>query len=302
MDIKKYLGYVLYLEKQKYAIDRAIARLTEQCRKLGIKKDYAMPKYVDSEQTISISDCLWGGGLLAFVGAIVVFIIGIIGQVITDGSFFTWETWGMCVLGIFIFGVCMTHHFLRAEMNDELEKYKDNMKIYDLAVEQDKVRVAKELQDKRKVEVQIESLKYTRDQVLNTLEIMYSMNVLYPKYRNLVAVATMYEYFDSGRCTLLEGHEGAYNIYENEIRLNVILSKLSDILSRLEDIKNNQMTMYNTIKEGNRLTNQLCGNTERLIAQNKTITENTAITAYNSEITAANTEIMKFIAIYSKLK
>lgn len=44
----------------------------------------------------------------------------------------------------------------------------------------------------------------------------YKPNVIYPKYQALVPVCTMYEYFDSQRVSSFTGHEGAYNLYENE--------------------------------------------------------------------------------------
>ncbi len=43
-----------------------------------------------------------------------------------------------------------------------------------------------------------------------------------------------------GRCVAFEGHEGAYNIYENEIRLNVVIQKLDDVIQKLDQIQDNQ--------------------------------------------------------------
>ena len=39
----------------------------------------------------------------------------------------------------------------------------------------------------------------------------YEQNVIFPKYRNLVAITTINEYLMSGRCYELEGPNGAYN-------------------------------------------------------------------------------------------
>ena len=36
------------------------------------------------------------------------------------------------------------------------------------------------------------------------------------------------EYLQSGRCYTLEGHEGAYNLYEEEKFKEIILTKLDD--------------------------------------------------------------------------
>lgn len=79
----------------------------------------------------------------------------------------------------------------------------------------------------------------------------YSVNCLFPKYRNLVAVTTIDEYLQSGRCTTLEGSDGAYNLYEMELRQNIVIGQLSSILSNMEQIKNNQYTLYQELATAN---------------------------------------------------
>ena len=68
----------------------------------------------------------------------------------------------------------------------------------------------------------------------------YSTNVIYPKYRSLPAIASLFEYMLSERCYGLTGHEGAYNLYENELRLGHIISTLDSISSDIKEIKQNQ--------------------------------------------------------------
>lgn len=84
------------------------------------------------------------------------------------------------------------------------------------------------------------------------LERMYAYNVIFPKYRNYIMVSSIYEYICAGRCTTLEGHEGAYNILELEIRLDRIITQLDDILRDLAAIRANQYTLYSCPQEANR--------------------------------------------------
>ena len=42
--------------------------------------------------------------------------------------------------------------------------------------------------------------------IRDTLNQLYSLNIIYPKYRNFVAISSFYEYFESGRCNTLKGH------------------------------------------------------------------------------------------------
>ena len=73
---------------------------------------------------------------------------------------------------------------------------------------------------------------------------LYSNNIIFEKYRNLIAISMFYEYFASSRVFELEGRDGAYNLFESEMRQNIIIVKLSDICKNLEEIKQNQYCMY----------------------------------------------------------
>ena len=63
-------------------------------------------------------------------------------------------------------------------------------------------------------------------QFLDTRQKLYSCNIIFTKYQNIVALTSFYKYLDSGRCDKLEGSYGAYNLYEREIRDDLIITKL----------------------------------------------------------------------------
>lgn len=96
------------------------------------------------------------------------------------------------------------------------------------------------------------------------LEKMYSYNVVFPKYRNYVMVSSLYEYLCAGRCTTLEGHEGAYNILELEIRLDRIITRLDRILQNLAAIQANQYTLYSCLQDSNRKIDTLLREESRM--------------------------------------
>lgn len=130
------------------------------------------------------------------------------------------------------------------------------------------------------------------------LDKYYEKNIIYPKYRNLVAVSSIYEYFLSGRCSCLKGHEGAYNLFELESRQNIIINKLDEVILHLERIENNQHMLYSAIQDGNSKTERLSQEISQAADNLQRIENNTKITAYNSSITAQNTEFLKWIEIF----
>ena len=64
----------------------------------------------------------------------------------------------------------------------------------------------------------------------------YASNLIHPKYQNFLAVSQIYDYIDTGRCDKLEGPDGAYNIFEFELRMNTIISDLRVIQQKLDEV------------------------------------------------------------------
>lgn len=124
------------------------------------------------------------------------------------------------------------------------------------------------------------------EEASNLLNKLYSMDIIHPKYRNFVAVAQFLEYLDTGRCTELEGPNGAYNLYEAELRANIIIDKLDDIAMQLSVYNQNMSTLISAITHTNHLLDDMKGCLNE-------IKDNTALTAYNSQVTAFNVELMR---------
>lgn len=155
--------------------------------------------------------------------------------------------------------------------------------------------------------------------VNQTLEELYNLRLngvlcLHPNYRGLVTISVLYGYFDTGRCSQLQGHEGAYNLYEDEKMKGMIINKL-DVVSRqlgklqntmyyvgkaieecndrLSELQDTSARMIGTINNiGNNVSNQISGVSNQMDA----IEANTANSAYYSEIGA---KMATFNTIYN---
>lgn len=151
-------------------------------------------------------------------------------------------------------------------------------------VENDKVRIKQELDAIPEKKQLLEISKNNLNTCQNLLDDLYAENIIFPKYRNLPAISQLYEYLECGRCKELGGYEGAYNLYEQELRMNVIISKLEDIYYELDEIRENQYMLYDAICQTNALLSA--------------ISSSEAVTAYNTEVIATNTEIYNRYYVY----
>ena len=147
------------------------------------------------------------------------------------------------------------------------KSYETAMATYNRAVEQDRLRVERERPKKLLLQGQLKTLKDAHKKTVDTLNKLYNKGVIHKKYWGLVPICSLYGYFDTGVCTQLEGHEGAYNKYDTECRLDRIISKLDQVIQRLDEIKALQQDLYEAIEESNCKVGQLIRNSERISDQ-----------------------------------
>ncbi len=147
------------------------------------------------------------------------------------------------------------------ELANTIREYEDNLKQYNNEVNKkqgDKVVLIAEDNlykecyiDKIFYDSEIQDIVKNLEEEYNCLNEILSVGIIYPKYNELVAWTTMYEYFATGRVTELKGTDGAYNLYESESRANTIIGQLDIVISQLEQIKNNQYMLYQIMTDIN---------------------------------------------------
>ena len=126
------------------------------------------------------------------------------------------------------------------------------------------------------------------------LEQYYSADVIFPKYRTLPALTSICEYLSSGRCDELTGPNGAYNLYELELRQNTVISQLNTIISNLEQIRQNQYMLYSELVQITQNTRKIAGELRAIRGYTYALTQFAALNTYYSGIAAASSSAMAF--------
>lgn len=187
----------------------------------------------------------------------------------------------------------------KAEANylEAMNRYNQEVAEYDKMVEEENERFQKSKIGYRAAQKALKMLELPFEETKNTLQQLYDLDIIFPKYRNMVAICTMYEYFASGRCTELTGPDGAYNLFESELRQNIIIGELNTIIKQLEQIKSNQYILYTELKKTNKILTDISEDMNALLNTTKEIAESAKITAFCSQVTAQNTEAIKYISL-----
>lgn len=201
--------------------------------------------------------CNYGNdGLNHYVGimsALLFILAGLLGILLVIASMFLALSALGCVLMFFcvplflVFDIktAFSNHKTEKENRDIEAEWRQNTRAH----QQD---VAEAIARKRRLDREASKLEENLQQSRNYLENLYQRNIIFPKYRYFVAVASFYEYISSGRSQSLElrlGDKGCYNIYEEEIDRKIIISQLNMVLSNLSSIRNGQYVLYTAIQD-----------------------------------------------------
>ena len=137
----------------------------------------------------------------------------------------------------------------------EMDKYNRDLEHYQEEIRKNKYNQQNEEKLKNKLINNLMGLQAVNKGTKECLVRFYNMEIIMPKYRNLIAVSPFKDYLDEGRCYELSGHEGAYNLYNIEARLDKIVTQLDAVISNLSEIKYNQYSLYQAVKESGERTN-----------------------------------------------
>lgn len=268
-EIKEYLGMCVELEKEIYTQNRTISSLDKQIQNLGYYKRFAKPQkpkmqYIDNNGAGSAG---YWGRILLILGCSSIAV-----AFLFQSDFFLECGILSAIIGVALFLVSHLlykdiHRDAEKRYSRQLEEYNDKTNQLSAALQNDAKRVNAERVKKAVLQSSLDTLKAANAKSRKCLQQIYDKNIIFSKYRNYSCVCTLYEYFTSGRCTTLEGHEGAYNILESEIRLNRIITQNDKIIENLKEIKENQWLLYEAIEESNCKVNQLIRNCEQMSNQ-----------------------------------
>lgn len=300
MSIKNYLYHAMLLEKSIYgqkqiiaSIERAIASL-QRPRLIDKKSETKLIWALKSgifEDGILLD--IWIGICLGAIISVFLFVVGLF-----NGG---WKLTSivLCVYSIeillFMVGYIGVVRSTKKN-NKQTQSYNKNAEAKNSALlKSNQIKI-------NSLQTQLATAKKNLRETQGLLQKLYAYNMLHPKYRGLIPVATLYDYFDTGMCSALTGHGGAYETYEYQLRLNVIIGKLDTIITKLDEIQRTQYSLYSALSECNRNLTRVNSGLKQLQATNDQIAECAQITAHNSQITASNTNMMKQIMIYDHVK
>ncbi|SDA38744.1 hypothetical protein SAMN02910368_00202 [Lachnospiraceae bacterium G11] len=307
--LKQYIQDYYTVCSECFNLQTAIGKLDEKIASLGnaavitTSEDTTRQEHISSqmEKHVGFMSSL-GGVLFGLIpGGIIGFIIACMNDDFTaagDGVGVRIYTLIGAVVGAIIAFLYYSitskirNNKLARELNQEkIREHNRVMEEHNKAVQADMERVENENRQKEVLIQKRDEMEAARQNSVNLLKSL--CEPIFEKYRfDVIAVSQFCEYLASGRCTSLEGPDGAYNLYENEVRLDRIIDRLDVIIENLEAIRQNQYMLYKAMLEGHQLMENMSRSISAIQRNTEETAANTAIAAYYASVSANNTEIM----------
>ena len=299
--LKMYLKNVYAMEKAVYLQEEVCKEILSRRNRLKNWKPQAMKKVASEDIKIQCYGSGRGADIFAgvcFIGGCILAVMSLLKFNILGTLFWFFAGIG----GILVCGYCIKPELEKSEYERLYKEQRIKIDAENTNIEAMNMVAKIEIDRKIKaLDAEYSVAKQQLDETKNILHKMYNKAIIFPKYRNFTAVSSFYEYIDSGRCTRLDGHEGAYNIFENEIRQNIIIQKLDEAVRMLKKIEQNQYMLYDAIRETNRVISSLGQNLDSALNQIDTkmdaVVENTYISSYNSQRQLDNSRFQTSLAI-----
>ena len=277
-ELRKYLGYVLEAERSVLILKKAVSKMNGRIQMLGVEKDIPLPKKTKLSMNAESNVVAFALGFAIF-GAIAGWVYGAINA---ERGWFIFKLlyakFSYILLGVGLALIPIVIFAIIAKIKHK-SRDKKKMREYRNKKANEHSRAIGELSTKNNA---LNYLNKTKEQLASTQQVLsklYSLNIIHPEFRNIVAVSSFYQYVDTGMCDKLEGHEGAYTLYLHESWYRTLSSQIENIIDRLDQIQSNQFVLYRAVKSANEKIDRLARTSEMTLTYAKA-------TARNSEIIA----------------
>lgn len=287
-ELKEYLGIVVDMEQSIFLQNRLITDLQKRIKELQVPQvfvDPAMPTYPNTKKPGAgsfVADIIFSI-VLSFAsffisGIILLIVITIVRNI--SGIDVEWLILlSFIVPVLFLISRISTDNSefknRQKNFNTTMLRYNQEMESYKQTIQQNKIKSQRDKVDRETktlfLQSELSQVNTFLEKSQERLHTVYNKNIIFPKYRNLVAVCSLYEYICAGRCSTLEGHEGAYNIYETEMRLDRIITQLDKVIANLGAIRENQFMLYSAIQDVNKQSMHILESAQEMAGQLQSI-------------------------------
>lgn len=303
-DLQNYFQLILDLERSAYVQKSTIENLEAEIEKLGKEGDFIPPELetVKELDFFNFIVYLFIYFLVSTVTlAFLLFFSALAGISLEPRTYFV--LWLIIGIVLSVYNYNKDNKKLKNKNDTLRSQYYEDLKIYNQELQTDKEQVKKEIDRQMYINSEIKNIKKQQNEINTTLKILYAQNVVDVDYQNVVSIYYLYSYFRKGRCFSLSfdattGDIGAYNIYENEKRLDKIIENTDTIIRQIDNIIENPEGLNKMTDIINLLTKSVINMSYNMQNMQHTlvnISNNIEIMAYSEECKKKQNNCIDFL-------
>lgn len=292
--LKDGISILFDMEINNYNMTRSIEKLDNQISSLGHKHQYSYPVMKEG-RSFSVGRTF----AVSLISSICILLLGLFISYLFDNnssiridellsvikiSFFTGLIAGALVdvlIQLAQKSICDSR--IKSEYDDEIKHIKELER-------KDEERVKKELEQKKFLLNEKNILLSKKASAIENTTKFYNDMKIDPHYRNLIPIGYMHEYAKLGIATKLEGVDGLYNLVRKDLRQDQFKYQLEDISRKMDQIIDNQHSMYTVLCRINSKCNNMIQSVVSLSKQINTTNQSLQEISAKSEIAAYNSE------------
>ena len=283
--ILTFLSNAKKLETEKYTLQQVILKIKQNISSLDYKRT------VKQEEGNDIGFKALSLPIYAVIIGVVIWILRGCSDIFQNGAKGEFGSFGDTMKPLLLLSgvLLLLAMIVQIIINSGVKKrYKEKCNIEETAYQERLKKINCLNAEIKKYENEISHIDSLRNK-------LYSLNVMPKKYCSLVPVVTISEYFEVGKCNSLKGPTGAYMVFDDEVRHNMIISQLNQIIDQLETIAQNQRMLYDALQEANRISNEISFQNMQILENQGTINNNVAAMTYLAKRTEENTRISAYV-------
>lgn len=170
------------------------------------------------------------------------------------------------VIGLIIIWIIIELIHKKSEASLLKKEYTSNKRKHNRLREKSEALYVKNQRLIKCYNVQLNAVNRELKEISALRNTFYVENILPEKYRNLVAVSTMYPWLQYGRCTEVYGHGGLFDTFEYDLKLGAIISNLKELNAKMNVVIQNQQILIKEVRRGNEIASQILSHVKDIAA------------------------------------
>lgn len=306
-DLRDYVKIIYDLEKSKYKQEQVIKELQSEIA--GYKGKLSARYYAAPTDNRAVPENRGQIRVNAFekfmIGAVLTFIIEIVCD--STGMITLPRTLDLTpLIPCLVVGLIFAFLSVTVSYGERIQESEKRNQAYQTAISRTEAMNNQISADRNYARRQLARLDPFCDQVMDdyekTVDLLnkyYAQGIIHKNYQGLIPISYIYESLETEKCYTLTGPDGAYRLYDNDRRMDRIITGVESIEKRMDLLQQNQQALFEIVCEARDTQKKIASAVQQHTQQLDSINRNMDVLNYKADIANAHLAAIENYAAYT---